>query len=137
MNWLKNMLGKKSSPPVKSGTSLLREADNLFVMRTTGVISKSTVDQVQAVAARDIDKGAENLKVLVMLDNFLGWKKGDDWGDLNFYSMYEKNIFCIAVVGDFKWETDFMFFLAVGYRIGEVKFFSLDQEADARAWLQA
>ena len=32
MNWLKNMLGKKSSPPVESGTSLRREADNLFVM---------------------------------------------------------------------------------------------------------
>ena len=72
-----------------------------------------------------------------MLDNFLGWGKGDDWGDLNFYAMYEKNISHIAVVGDPKWETDFMLFLAADYRTGEVKFFSLDQEADARAWLQA
>ena len=85
----------------------------------------------QAVA----DARAADLKVLLILDDFRGWKRGDDWGDLDFFSRYEASIAKIAVVGEPRWEAETLLFLGAGRRKGRVQYFMPHFEGRARAWL--
>jgi len=136
MNWLKKLLGisDPETGPISTAT-LTKEAGNMYALRIGGKLSKSTVDHIQAVAAKDIERGAKDLKILVVLTDFLGWKGGADWGDINFFIQYESNISKIAVVGEARWEVETLAFLGAGRRTGQVKYFKTGQDVQARAWL--
>ena len=136
MNWfqkLKEAIGSK--PKMTTTATLLKEPGGIYALRILGVLSKSTNDQIQAVAKRDIDAGATDLKVLIVLENFRGWKKGDDWSDIGFFAQYEANFSRLAVVGEPRWEAETLLFLGAKRRTGEVRYFETTQEAAARAWL--
>jgi hypothetical protein len=137
MNWLKKLFGSDSSKPtqVPSVATLKKEAGNIFVLRIGGKLNKATVDHIQAFAAREIERGTTDLKVLLVLADFTGWKGGDNWGDINFFIQYEANISKIAVVGEPRWEAETLAFLGAGRRTGQVKFFKAGLEIQARAWL--
>lgn len=87
------------------------------------------------MARHNIEAGAQDLKVLLLLDDFRGWKRGDDWGDLDFFSRYEEFIAKIAVVGEPRWEAETRQFLGAGRRKGQVQYFLPHFEGRARAWL--
>lgn len=138
MNWLRKLFGGGTSPAAATTVATLRkEAGNIYVLRLGGVLNKATVDRIQGLAAQDISRGAKSLKVLIILDGFRGWKQGDNWGDLDFFAQYEADIAKIAVVGDARWKSEIMIFLAASQRTGAVQFFPIGQEAQARAWLAA
>ena len=136
MEWLRKLMGKAEPAPTVTAT-LRKEPGNLYVLNISGVLNKATVDNIQAVTARDIDGGADDLNILVVLQNFGGWKRGDNWGDIDFFAKYEQRIAKIAVVGDMRWETETQMFLAAGHRRGEVRYFAPGQEDAARAWLKS
>ncbi len=104
-------------------------------MRLGGVLNKAKLDNIQAVARRDIEAGSNALKVLLILNDFRGWKSGDNWGDLDFFEHYESCIAKIAVVGDIRWKPETLLFLGVGQRRGSVSYFLPLNEREARAWL--
>lgn len=136
MNWLKRLFGRGTSgDAAHRAVTMQKEAGNLYVLRIGGVIDKATVDRIQAIGAASFASGATQLKVLIVLNEFRGWKRGDDWGDLNFFAQYEQNIAKIAVVGEPRWETEMLIFLAAGRRTGQVRYFSLEGSQKARAWL--
>jgi len=137
MKLLKKIFGKEEPKPTVTAI-LKREGDNTYVLRIGGVLNKATVSKVEELARREIDSGAKDLKVLFILqDDFLGWKKGDNWGDLDFFSQYGDHIAKIAAVGEARWEEPTLVFLGAGSRRGEVRFFYPDDAAKARAWLVA
>jgi hypothetical protein len=137
MNWIKKMLGGKAAAAApKTVATMRQEAGDLYVLRIGGILNKATLDNIQAVAKQGIAAGAKSLKVLLILDDFHGWKRGDDWGDLDFFVQYEQYIGKIAVVGDPGWKMETEVFLAAGRRTGEVRYFLSGQEAKARAWLE-
>jgi hypothetical protein len=138
MNWLKKLLGlgeetAKSAP--SSSATLKKEPGNLYVIRISGTLNKATVDKIQSIGARDFDAGTEEMKTLVVLTDFQGWRRGDNWGDIDFLAQYGDRVSRMAVVGDMKWETETKMFLAAGHRKGEVRYFGTGQESQARAWL--
>jgi hypothetical protein len=140
MSFLKSLFGL--GKPAKTATqapvaSLKKEAANLYVLRIGGVINKATVDRIQQICVADFERGAKDLRVLMVLSDFKGWTRGDNWGDLSFFAQYEQNIARIAVVGDARWETQMLMFLGAGRRTGEVNYFAPAEEAKARAWLVA
>lgn len=135
MNWFKKLLGGKTNAPGSESAATLEKEGDLYVIRVSGALSKGAADRIQARAGLDMDRGATNLKVMLILNNFRGWRRGDDWADLDFFAKYEQNISKIAVVGDPKWETEVLLFLASGRRKGEVRFFTPDRTDGARAWL--
>jgi hypothetical protein len=135
MNWLRSLFGGDRKPGPTALATVQREAGNVYVLRIGGVINKATVDRIQEIATADLLRGAKDLKVLIVLTDFRGWRRGDDWGDIDFFAAHEKDIARIAVVGEAKWETETRMFLAAGQRSGEVRFFAPAQEAQARAWL--
>ena len=134
MNWLKRLLGMAPAAPSVTAT-FRRESDGLYVLRIGGTLNKATLDNVQSLGQRAIEAGARNLKVLLFLEDFRGWKRGDDWGDLDFFARHEANVAKIAVVGDPRWEAETRLFLGAGRRHGEVRFFPEHFEGRARTWL--
>jgi len=135
MKWLRNLFGESKPPTADVTATLRKEPGNVYVLRIGGMLNKATTDKIQAVAARDIEAGAQDLKLLLVLRNFRGWKRGDDWGDIEFFARYGEQIARIAVAGDPRWEAETLIFLGSGHRKGEVRYFPLEQEAAARAWL--
>jgi hypothetical protein len=136
MTWLQSLLGgKETKPPAPtSSATVQREDGNVYVIRIGGVLNRGTTDRIQTFAVQDIARGV-NVKMLLILDGFQGWRKGDDWGDIDFFSRYEAGIAKIAAVGGEEWKTSTLLFLGAGHRTGEVRYFAPGQEAAARAWL--
>lgn len=137
MKFIDKILGKAEPKPALTAT-LKRENDNIYVIRIGGLLNRETVSNIEAVARRDIDSGARDLKMLLILqDDFLGWQRAGNWGDVDFFSQYGNNIVKIAVVGDAQWEAQILTFLGAGSRKGEVRLFPQGQDAEARGWLVA
>ncbi|MCI0499885.1 MAG: STAS/SEC14 domain-containing protein [Planctomycetales bacterium] len=116
------------------GITVQQESPDVGVMRITGLLKKSEMDAVQAAAAKDLQSGA-SVKMLIVLENFKGWERGSDWGDMNFYAEHGDKIAKIAIVGDPKHETDWLMFTGAGFRRAPVKYFPPDQLEQARQWL--
>jgi hypothetical protein len=110
--------------------------DRLLVLRVEGKLKKSELDAVQAEFVRNI-AGAGAVKLLVLLENFTGWERGEDWGDTDFFFSHGNDFEKIAVVGNPRWEAEVLAFTGAGLRKGPVKFFFETGETEARAWLAA
>jgi hypothetical protein len=104
------------------------------VMRITGLLKKSEFDAALAAEARQW-RPTSRVKVLVIVEDFKGWERGADWGDVAFFFEHDHQIEKIAIVSDPKWEVQTLVFAGAGVRRGEVKFFPTNQMAQARAWL--
>jgi len=116
------------------GVTIQQEEGNLRVVRITGLLRKSEMDAALAAEARKWGP-ATRLKVLVMVEAFEGFERGADWGDISFLVKHDQQIEKIAIGADPKWEVETLTFAGAGFRQGQVKFFPLNQLAQARAWL--
>jgi len=100
----------------------------------SGELGKSEVTQMQA-AAVDAMRRFGKISALFVLDNFRGWKREPDWGDVTFMTEHDQEITKIAVVGEEQWRDLVFAFLAKGFRQAEVEYFLPGDLAKARAWL--
>jgi SpoIIAA-like len=101
-----------------------------------GQLGKSEVTQMQAAALEAIRRCGK-ISALFILENFQGWKREGDWGDITFMTEHDKDIAKIAVVGDEEWRDLVYAFLAKGFRQAQVEYFLPADLAKARAWLAA
>ena len=114
--------------------NLKQHDDRLCVLRIGGELKKSELDAVQSEFEEKI-AGAGSVKLLVLLENFTGWERGEEWGDTDFFFKHRDDFEKIAVVGNPSWEAKVLAFAGAGLRKGPVKFFPETGEAEARAWL--
>jgi hypothetical protein len=114
--------------------SMRHESDNLYRIHISGVLSKTELENAQAVAAQEI-KRLGKIKLLFILEQFQGWERGADWGDLTFHATHDKDIERIAIVGEEKWRDHGLAFAGAGIRQAAVRFFPPTEIARARAWL--
>ena len=112
----------------------IQEEGNLTVLRITGLLRKSEWDAALGAKARKWGP-ATRIKVLVKVENFEGFERGADWGDISFLVKHDQQVEKIAIVADPKWEVETSTFAGAGFRQGQVKFFPGNQLAQARAWL--
>lgn len=103
-------------------------------IKITGELSFAEAGQIQALALEAIKRGGK-IKALGILENFRGWKREGNWGDVTFLNEHDQDIAKIAVVGDEKWRDPFCAFLAKGFRRAAVEYFLPADIAKARAWL--
>ena len=104
--------------------------------KISGDLSKAEVSQVQAAALKAIQCWSK-ISALFVLENFQGWKKEGDWGDIRFLTAHDKDIVKIAVVGDEEWRDLIYAFLAKGFRQTQVEYFLPGDLEKARGWLEA
>ncbi len=116
--------------------TIQRESDKLLVVRITGLLKKSELDDIQAAAAKQLSTKSESrINILIIVENFQGWERNADWGDISFYAEHGDKMGKIAIVGDPKYETDLMMFMGAGIRPVPIKFFPLNHLGQAREWL--
>ena len=116
------------------GATIERGEGNLRVLRITGLLRKSELDAALATEARQWGP-TTRVKVLVIVENFMSWERGADWGDMTFFETHGDQIDKIAIVADPQLETDLLMFAGAGFRRAPVKFFPWNQLAPAQAWL--
>jgi hypothetical protein len=114
--------------------SIQHESGNLFRIHISGVLRQAELLDVQAVAAQEITR-LGRITLLFVLEQFQGWERGADWGDLDFYAAHDKDIDKIAIIGDEKWRDHGLAFSGAGIRKAAVRFFRPAEGAQARAWL--
>ncbi len=113
-----------------------KEPDDLFVISVQGIFTFDDLKGIEKKASEQIDRNKKN-KVLVLAEEFSGWGKEGDWGDLTFMHEYDPYIEKIAVVADEEWKDQILMFVGAGRRQASVEFFFTGQEQDARDWLQS
>ena len=111
-----------------------REPDNLFVVTIKGVFTYDDLKEVESYAERKEQK--KQVKILVHAEEFEGWGKEGDWGDLTFMYEHDPYIEKIAVMSGERWKDEILMFIGAGRRQAQVQFFFDDEEEDAREWLE-
>ena len=116
--------------------TILDAAGPIFSAKVSGELGKAEVGQMQSAALKLIERCGK-ISALFILDNFRGWKREGDWGDIKFLTEHDKDISKIAVVGDEQWRDLVYAFLAKGFRQTSVEYFLPADLAKARGWLEA
>jgi hypothetical protein len=109
-------------------------SDGVVTARISGKLTQPELAALQR-ATGDIIRKAGKARLLVLVENFEGWQRGGDWGDLSFQMEHDAQIEKMAIVGDRKWEELALIFAAKGFRSFPVEYFEPAQIAKARAWL--
>jgi hypothetical protein len=104
--------------------------------KISGELDRTEVSQIQAAALEAIRRCGK-ISALFILDNFRGWKREGNWGDITFMTEHDQEIAKIAAVGDEKWRDLVYAFLAKGFRQAAVEYFLPADLAKARAWVEA
>jgi hypothetical protein len=104
--------------------------------KISGELDKPEVKEIQE-AALEAMRRCGKIRALFILDNFQGWKRADDWGDITFLTEHDRDIAKIAVVGDEEWRDLVYAFLAKGFRQAAVEYFLPSDLTKARAWVEA
>jgi len=113
-----------------------KESENLIVVHIKGTLTFEDLKEVQSKGSDEIDRSGK-VKMLILAEQFSGWGKEGDWGDLTFMYEYDPYIEKIAVVTNEKWKGEILMFLGAGRRQAAVEFFLDGREEDARDWLQS
>lgn len=117
------------------GATIQRDNNGIWVLRIFGALRKEELDAVQAAGLAGMNPH-ENARVLVMVEeDFCGWVGDNVWNDMTFFVEHGDRIDKIAIIGDPKWETRMLMFTGAGFRRAPVKFFAVNQLAQAHAWL--
>ena len=109
-----------------------KESDDLFVINVQGILTFEDLKEVENKVSEVIDR-SQKTKLLVLAEEFSGWGKKGDWGDLTFMYEYDPHIEKIAVVTEANWKDEMLMYIGAGRRKAEVKFFFEDE--DAWDWL--
>ncbi len=100
----------------------------------SGTMSPADQQRIQDQGKKLMAQGV-NPKLLVILEGFQGWTKGDAWDDVGFMLTQGNNILKMAFVGDEQWKDQAYAFVGKGLRSTEIEFFH--SAVDAEAWLRA
>lgn len=63
--------------------SIIRASNNLITVNVKGQLKKHEYEGLQRQAEQRIAQ-AGPIKILLIVEDFAGWERGADWGDLNF-----------------------------------------------------
>jgi hypothetical protein len=105
-------------------------------IRISGVMTMADQLMLQKAGMKVIEQ-CGNARLLVTLDNFKGWDKGADWGDVGFMLGQGKNITKMAIVGEKRWEDDVLVFVGKGIRTTDIEFFPTSALMEAEDWIHA
>jgi len=99
-----------------------------------GVLRRSDFKSCEDQLATLVEKGAEP-RILVVLEDFEGWERANEWNNLEFMFSHGDKIARIAVVGDARWEGQVKMFTGAGMRRTPVGYFTEERLEDARSWV--
>jgi stage II sporulation SpoAA-like protein len=111
-----------------------RESGDTYRLDISGVLLRAEYGRCEAELKSELER-VGSVKLLCLLHGFEGWEPDADWSDLSFYVKYGDAIRRIAIVGNERWRSEMLMFVAADLRAAPVEFFGDANLADARAWL--
>lgn len=116
--------------------TILDSTGPIVSVKIGGDLSRAEVAEIQAAALKAIQQCGK-IRALFTLEDFRGWKRDGNWGDVSFMTQHDQNITKIAVVGEEQWRDSVYAFLAKGFRSAAIEYFLPAELTKARAWLEA
>lgn len=104
--------------------------------KLSGVMRLSDQESLQAAGKRLITQGMK-VRLHVTLEDFQGWEKGVDWGDLDFLMAHGNEIEKMALVSDARWKDQLYAFVGKGLRTTQIEHFPPSSSAEAEKWIRA
>ena len=111
-----------------------REQDDLIVYTVTGKLSITETEKSHQETDPILQQGS-NWKVLVVLQDFEGWKKEEGWANTSLIDETDQSVKRMALVGPLEWRDEVEMFTLKGMRPLEIEYFT--DESQARSWLGA
>lgn len=108
----------------------------LVTVKITGKLIYTELTALQKSLSSIIDQEG-SIRVLVITEDFQGWAKEGDWGDVSFQSESDAFIKKMALVGEKKWEDLALMFTGKGFRKFPVEYFESSELDIAKSWLAA
>jgi len=112
--------------------TILDATGPIISAKISGELDQAEVGRMQAAALEAIRRWGK-ISALFILENFRGWKRDGNWGDITFMTEHDQEIIKIAAVGDEEWRDLVYAFLAKGLRRAVVEYFLPADLAKARA----
>jgi hypothetical protein len=110
------------------------EPPDLLVVSLHGLVTSS--DQAALVAwVRDTIRRRGEVRVLVMLEQFVGWDASAPLADAQLWLSDDEGVTKLAVVGERKWRSTILTMVAQPVRSLPIEYF--ETEKAARRWLTA
>ncbi|MDA8239342.1 MAG: STAS/SEC14 domain-containing protein [Nitrospiraceae bacterium] len=113
---------------------IVNVANGIITLKISGKLSQPDLAAVQGSVAK-IFRQQGKMRILVLAEDFQGWEKEGDWGDLS--SMLENDQFMerMAIVGEKRWKELGLVFAVKGFRDCLVEYFQPEEIVRAWAWL--
>jgi hypothetical protein len=114
---------------------IINHTDNIITVKITGKLSYPQLIAIQN-STISIIRQQGNIRMLIIAENFKGWEKEGDWGDLTFQTENDAYIEKMAIVGEKQWEEMALMFTAKGFRDFPIEYFQPDDLLKAQCWLK-
>ncbi len=108
---------------------------NIIYTTAIGKLDQNDYDRLLPLAEAII-KREGSIRWYFEMEDFDGWTTGTAWRDLKFDVRHASDFEKVAIVGRqewMRWATEVM----QPFTSGEVEHFSLEEQAAAKAWIQA
>ncbi len=109
-------------------------ANGIITAKVSGKLKQPELAAAQKAMA-EILRQQGKMRILILTENFEGWDKGGNWGDMSFLHAYDSQMERMAIVGDEKWKGLTMMFTGTGFRRCVIEYFAPEDAAKAKAWL--
>jgi len=112
------------------------EANNLFVIRSTGVLERGEADAIKKQVVSFIKRHGRATGLIIIDEAFQSLSAFASWDDDEDDEFIQKHIDRLAIVGDLRWRDSAMLFFLNGFVPFSIEYFKAGQETFARAWLR-
>ena len=113
---------------------IIRIDGAVLYVKVSGVMKLVDQQSLQAAGMELIAQGRK-VRLFVTLEDFKGWEKGVDWGDIGFLMAHGDDVAKMAIVGDERWKDQIYAFVGKGLRTTEIEFFSPSSVKEADSWI--
>lgn len=100
----------------------------------TGKLTKEDYARFVPQVEEEIRR-AGKVRILFRMHDFHGWEMAAAWEDTKFGFRHYSDIERLAVVGEKRWQKGMATFCKP-FTKAKIRYFPIEQEADARAWLE-
>ena len=107
----------------------------LLIIKMTGKLHKNDYQHFVPIVEAAVQKHGK-VRMLVQMHYFHGWDAGAIWEDVKFDVRHFNDIERLAIVGETTWEK-WMVTFCKPFTTATIRYFPVDQAAEARAWIMA
>ena len=108
---------------------------NIIYSEAVGQLDDNDYDQLIPLLQEKI-RSHGTIRWYFEMRDFKGWSLSPLWRDMKFDFSNRERLEKVAMVGEERWEHELTRLMQI-FASGEIRFFSLQQQQEARRWIQS